>query len=154
MKMKRTNFYYPQPMLDALKTMSDESGIPVSEIIRQAVGLHIFSGKLVEAKPKRRRKTKYTWIEEKPSISLQFSGKKGEPVTAGFCLSNEIPGSKNEIGFIEDIINNNGETWLHYFFSVIDIAKEAVTSGYDEELIGALEEDLTKALSIVKKARK
>lgn len=35
--MKRTNFYYPQPMLDALKERSDETGIPVSELIRTAV---------------------------------------------------------------------------------------------------------------------
>lgn len=37
MKMKRTNFYYPQPMLDALKKRSIETGIPVSELIRTAV---------------------------------------------------------------------------------------------------------------------
>ncbi len=35
--MKRTNFYYPQPMLDALKKRSIETGIPVSELIRTAV---------------------------------------------------------------------------------------------------------------------
>ena len=37
MKMKRTNFYYPQQMLDALKKLSGETGIPVSELIRTAV---------------------------------------------------------------------------------------------------------------------
>ena len=154
MKMKRTNFYYPQPMLDALKAWSDESGVPVSEIIRQAVGLHIFSGKLVEAKPKRRRKVKFTWIENNPDISLHLTDKKGASVTAGICLTNEPIGSKNEKGFLEDVVNDNEATWLHYYFSVIDIAKEAAASGYDEELIGALEEDLIKALSIVKKARR
>jgi hypothetical protein len=41
MKMKRTNFYYPQPMLDALKTMSLETGVPVSELIRRAVSMFI-----------------------------------------------------------------------------------------------------------------
>lgn len=37
MKMKRTNFYYPQPMLDAVKVVSNETGIPVSELIRTAI---------------------------------------------------------------------------------------------------------------------
>lgn len=155
MKMKRTNFYYPQPMLDALKKRSDESGVPVSEIIRQAVSIHICSGKQIETKQNQRRKTKFSWIENKPDISFHFSKKKGEPVTAGICLTNEAPGSRNEKGFIEDIIHGAGATWLHYYFSVVDMAKEAVTAGhYDDELISAFEEDLNKALNIVKKARK
>lgn len=37
MNMKRTNFYFPIPMLDKLKNASNLLGLPVSEIIRRAV---------------------------------------------------------------------------------------------------------------------
>jgi len=36
-KMTRTNFYFPRPMLDALKAASEKHGLPVSEIIRRAI---------------------------------------------------------------------------------------------------------------------
>ncbi|KAA0089379.1 ribbon-helix-helix domain-containing protein [Paraburkholderia sp. T12-10] len=35
--MKRTNFYFPVPMLDRLKRSSEITGMPVSEFIRRAV---------------------------------------------------------------------------------------------------------------------
>lgn len=35
--MKRTNFYFPVPMLDRLKKASAQTGMPVSEFIRRAV---------------------------------------------------------------------------------------------------------------------
>jgi predicted DNA-binding protein len=35
--MKRTNFYFPQDMLDRLKAAKLKTGIPVSEIIRRAI---------------------------------------------------------------------------------------------------------------------
>ena len=35
--MKRTNFYFPQEMLDRLQKESTKSGVPMSEIIRRAV---------------------------------------------------------------------------------------------------------------------
>lgn len=35
--MKRTNFYFPEAMLARLKAVSQELGIPVSEIIRRAI---------------------------------------------------------------------------------------------------------------------
>lgn len=37
MHMKRTNFYFPQDMLDRLKAAKLKTGIPVSEIIRRAI---------------------------------------------------------------------------------------------------------------------
>jgi hypothetical protein len=37
MKMKRTNYHYPQPMLDQLKAMSEKTSIPVAELIRTAI---------------------------------------------------------------------------------------------------------------------
>ena len=37
MKMKRTNYYYPDQMLNRLKKISAETGLPVSEIIRRAI---------------------------------------------------------------------------------------------------------------------
>lgn len=40
-KMKRTNFYYPEPMLDALKVISGSTGVPVSEHIRSAVDKYL-----------------------------------------------------------------------------------------------------------------
>jgi predicted DNA binding CopG/RHH family protein len=36
-KMTRTNFYFPRPLLDALKVASQKHGLPVSEIIRRAI---------------------------------------------------------------------------------------------------------------------
>jgi hypothetical protein len=36
-KMTRTNYYFPRPMLDALKAASEKHGLPVSEIIRRAI---------------------------------------------------------------------------------------------------------------------
>ena len=36
-KMTRTNFYFPRPLLDALKVASHKHGLPVSEIIRRAI---------------------------------------------------------------------------------------------------------------------
>lgn len=35
--MKRTNFYFPEQMLQRLKEASKKLGLPVSEIIRRAV---------------------------------------------------------------------------------------------------------------------
>jgi len=35
--MKRTNFYFPEQMLERLKLASKKLGIPVSEFIRNAV---------------------------------------------------------------------------------------------------------------------
>lgn len=35
--MRRTNFYFPDQMLERLKRASEQLGIPVSEIIRRAV---------------------------------------------------------------------------------------------------------------------
>jgi predicted DNA-binding protein len=37
MKMRRTNYYYPIPMLERLKLASSRLGIPVSEVIRRAI---------------------------------------------------------------------------------------------------------------------
>lgn len=37
MKMRRTNYYYPIPMLERLKQASERLGIPVSEVIRRAI---------------------------------------------------------------------------------------------------------------------
>lgn len=36
-RMKRTNFYFPEQMLERLKTASKQQGLPVSEIIRRAI---------------------------------------------------------------------------------------------------------------------
>ncbi len=35
--MIRTNFYYPQQLLDRLKLAKSKLGLPVSEIVRSAV---------------------------------------------------------------------------------------------------------------------
>lgn len=35
--MKRTNFFFPEQMLTRLKAASDKLGIPMSQIIRNAV---------------------------------------------------------------------------------------------------------------------
>jgi predicted DNA-binding protein len=35
--MVRTNFFFPQPMLDRLKAAKERTGIPMSEIIRRAI---------------------------------------------------------------------------------------------------------------------
>lgn len=37
MKMVRTNYYYPVPMLERLKMMSEQTGTSMSELIRRAV---------------------------------------------------------------------------------------------------------------------
>lgn len=37
MHMKRTNFFFPEQMLNRLKEAKLKTGIPVSEIIRRAV---------------------------------------------------------------------------------------------------------------------
>ena len=36
-RMKRTNFYFPEQMLERLKTASKQQGLPVSELIRRAI---------------------------------------------------------------------------------------------------------------------
>jgi predicted DNA-binding protein len=43
--MKRTNFYFPQPMLDALRALSDRTGVAVSEHIRRAIAAYLKSTK-------------------------------------------------------------------------------------------------------------
>jgi predicted DNA-binding protein len=35
--MKRTNFYFPEQMLERLKAASRQRGLPVSELIRRAI---------------------------------------------------------------------------------------------------------------------
>jgi len=35
--MKRTNFYFPEAMLQRLKKASEKTGMPMSEFIRRAV---------------------------------------------------------------------------------------------------------------------
>ena len=35
--MKRTNFFFPEQMLDRLKAAKDKLGIPMSELIRRAI---------------------------------------------------------------------------------------------------------------------
>lgn len=35
--MKRTNFYFPQSLLDRLKLASEKTGMPMSEFIRRAI---------------------------------------------------------------------------------------------------------------------
>jgi len=37
MVMRRTNYYFPDPMLARLRALSKKTGIPVSEIIRRAI---------------------------------------------------------------------------------------------------------------------
>ena len=37
MPMKRTNYYYPEPLLEALKALSKKTGLPVAELIRRAI---------------------------------------------------------------------------------------------------------------------
>jgi len=39
--MKRTNFYFPEPMLEELKSMSRALDIPTSELIRRAVRIFL-----------------------------------------------------------------------------------------------------------------
>jgi predicted DNA-binding protein len=36
-KMKRTNFYFPINMLERLKILSKQTGLPSSELLRKAV---------------------------------------------------------------------------------------------------------------------
>lgn len=35
--MKRVNYFFPQQQLDRLKALSEKTGLPVSELIRNAV---------------------------------------------------------------------------------------------------------------------
>jgi hypothetical protein len=35
--MKRTNYFYPEPLLDAFKRLSKSTGTSVSELIRRAM---------------------------------------------------------------------------------------------------------------------
>lgn len=37
MNMRRINYFFPQQMLDRLKILSGKTGLPVSEMIRNAV---------------------------------------------------------------------------------------------------------------------
>jgi len=39
--MKRTNFFFPEQMLERLKLASKKLGLPVSEIIRNAIEKHL-----------------------------------------------------------------------------------------------------------------
>ena len=39
--MKRTNFYFPEPMLKALKELSAKTLTPVSEHIRRAIAAYL-----------------------------------------------------------------------------------------------------------------
>ncbi len=39
--MKRTNFYFPAQMLDALRSLSAKLGVPVSELMRRAVDAYL-----------------------------------------------------------------------------------------------------------------
>ncbi|WP_083758062.1 ribbon-helix-helix domain-containing protein [Polaromonas naphthalenivorans] len=41
--MKRTNFFFPEEMLERLKAAKLHTGIPVSEIIRRAVETYLKS---------------------------------------------------------------------------------------------------------------
>lgn len=41
MHMKRTNFFFPEEMLDRLKAAKIKTGIPVSEIIRRSVEAYL-----------------------------------------------------------------------------------------------------------------
>lgn len=44
--MKRTNYYYPEPMLAALKRLSKKLGTSVSELIRRAVAEYLDRNKV------------------------------------------------------------------------------------------------------------
>jgi predicted DNA-binding protein len=39
--MKRTNFYFPEALLERLKAAKEKTGVPVSEIIRRAVEAYL-----------------------------------------------------------------------------------------------------------------
>ena len=39
--MKRTHVFLPEPVLAALRALSDKSGLPVAEHIRRAVDEHL-----------------------------------------------------------------------------------------------------------------
>jgi predicted DNA-binding protein len=41
--MKRTNFSFPESMLERLKAAKQQTGIPVSEILRRAVEAYLKS---------------------------------------------------------------------------------------------------------------
>ena len=43
MHMKRTNFFFPEEILERLKAAKLQSGVPVSEIIRRAVEAYLKS---------------------------------------------------------------------------------------------------------------
>lgn len=45
--MKRTNFYFPEQMLAELKRAKDETGLPVSEIIRRAIEAYLRSREVI-----------------------------------------------------------------------------------------------------------
>jgi predicted DNA-binding protein len=36
-RMRRTNFYFPLPLLARVKSLSEETGTPMSELIRRAI---------------------------------------------------------------------------------------------------------------------
>jgi len=39
--MTRTNYYFPDSMMKELKAMSEDSGVPVSELIRRAIAVYL-----------------------------------------------------------------------------------------------------------------
>jgi hypothetical protein len=39
--MTRTNFYFPESLLERLKAAKDKTGVPVSEIMRRAVDAYL-----------------------------------------------------------------------------------------------------------------
>ena len=44
-RMKRTNFYYPEQMLERLKALSEKTGTSVSELIRRAIEAYLKANK-------------------------------------------------------------------------------------------------------------
>ena len=40
-KMKRTNYFFPEPMLDQLRDLSQKTGFPVSELVRKAIAKYL-----------------------------------------------------------------------------------------------------------------
>ena len=43
--MKRTNIFLPQPTLDKLKKVSDETGLSVAELVRRAIDAYLKKSK-------------------------------------------------------------------------------------------------------------
>lgn len=39
--MRRTNYYYPEEMLERLRALSKKTGAPVSELIRRAIQAYL-----------------------------------------------------------------------------------------------------------------